>query len=71
MTDNANTTPTVPEPSAIAAPIAWSEPLLAWFLSRLVCIIAIILGGALFPIERYYPLKRENPNAGPQADPAQ
>ncbi len=48
--------------------ISWKEPVLAWFLSRLVCIVAIVLGSALFPIERSYDLRRVNPNAGVQAD---
>ncbi len=47
----------------------WSEPLLAWFLSRLVCIVAIVLGGALFPIERVYKVRTaDSPNAGSQVD---
>lgn len=56
-------------PRAGAVRIAWSEPLLAWFLSRVICAVAIILGGALFPIERVYKLRGEDsPNAGKQVD---
>lgn len=59
-----------PDPLTIAAAsrMSWTEPVFAWFLSRVICIVAIVLGGALFPIERVYNLRRENPNAGPQAD---
>lgn len=52
----------------VSARIAWQEPVLAWFLSRLVCIVVLILGSSLFPIERKYNLRGENPNAGVQAD---
>lgn len=48
--------------------IAWHEPALAWFLSRLVCLVAMILGSTLFPIERKYDLRKVNPNAGVQSD---
>ncbi|MDB5385600.1 MAG: putative integral rane protein, partial [Planctomycetaceae bacterium] len=36
--------------------------------SRAVCVTALILGSALFPIERYYELRKANPNAGPKQD---
>ena len=51
-----------------SARLSWHEPILAWFFSRVVCIVAIVLGSALFPIERSYDLKRVNPNAGVQED---
>lgn len=59
-----------PDPLIVAAAprMSWGEPVFAWFLSRVICMVAIVLGGALFPIERVYNLKRENPNAGPQPD---
>ena len=51
--------------AALPARVAWQEPVLAWFLSRLVCIVAIILGSALFPIERKIQLRgKDSPNAG-------
>ncbi len=81
MTNLDNATSEIPVPDASSAGadsvsirtdvrrIAWGEPLLAWFLSRLVCIVAIILGGALFPIERVVKLRTaDSPNAGSQVD---
>ncbi len=64
------TKPVVGQPSTehIAGRIAWQEPVLAWFLSRLVCIVAIIVGSALFPIERRLDVRRANPSAGVQSD---
>ena len=65
------TTPADVTPSIDKVPDqgAWTEPVLAWFLSRLVCIVAIILGSALFPIERRLQLRNEKmPNAGVRAD---
>ncbi|MES2790667.1 MAG: mannosyltransferase family protein [Planctomycetota bacterium] len=59
---------TNPPATAAVEVISWREPVLAWFMSRFICILAIILGGALFPIERTYDLRRANPNAGVQAD---
>ena len=64
-------TPVLVPPSSDTVPgrIRWTEPLLAWFLSRLICMVAIILGSALFPVERVYQLRGpKSPNAGVQSD---
>lgn len=70
-TTEAGNTP-LPETGSIAsetARISWGEPILAWFLSRVICCIAIILGGALFPIDRIYKFRSaDSPNAGAQVD---
>ncbi len=65
--------PTVAQlpPTTSGAPqrVAWREPVLGWFLSRAICIVAMVLGSQLFPIEHTYNLtSRETPSAGPKAD---
>jgi hypothetical protein len=49
-----------------APALPWHEPVLAWLITRIVCVTALLLGSSLFPIGRYYELKKANPNAGPR-----
>lgn len=57
-----------PQPAGVRTSIAWREPVLAWVISRFVCIVALVLGSAFFPIGRYYDLRKANPNAGPKQE---
>jgi hypothetical protein len=44
----------------------WREPVLAWVISRVICVVALVAGSALFPIEKYYNVQNFNLAAGPK-----
>jgi hypothetical protein len=48
--------------------IRWREPVLAWLIGRLICMIALVAGSNLFPIGKYYDLRKDNRHAGAQRD---
>jgi hypothetical protein len=57
-----------PVSAGVSPSSAWREPVLAWVISRVVCVFMLILGCTLFPIDKYYDLRKANPNAGSKPD---
>ena len=61
------------EPSQVVAggqrhSIRYIEPIMAWLVSRIVCVMAMTLGAIFLPIADRYDLTKDNPRAGVISD---